>query len=69
MHEKVEGEMGETIPETMLSCDIQTLSAMMMGYQTPAALNRIGRLRGDKPAVQRWEALIPKRTTYLMDFF
>lgn len=52
-----------------ISCDIQTLSTMMLGYQTPSLLNQVGRLNGSKEDVQKWEAIIPKKTTYLMDYF
>lgn len=55
--------------EEMLSCGIQTLSALLLGYQRPSFLNETGRLNGNPEAVKELEALIPRRETYLLDFF
>lgn len=52
-----------------LSCDIQTFTAMLMGYQRPKFLHDTGRLQGNAADVRRWEALIPHRSTYLTDYF
>lgn len=52
-----------------ISCDIQTLSALLMGYKRASLLHRIGRLHGDADEIARLERLIPERTTYLTDFF
>lgn len=52
-----------------LSCDIQTLSAMLLGYQCPSTLHEIGRLKVEEKDVLHWEKVIPQRTTYLPDFF
>jgi predicted acetyltransferase len=52
-----------------LVCDIQTLSACLMGYQQASFLHQIGRIRGDAADIVRLEKLIPVRTTYLADFF
>ncbi|NQX59485.1 GNAT family N-acetyltransferase [Paenibacillus qinlingensis] len=53
----------------VISCDIQTLSALLMGYKRASLLHRIGRLQGDTVEISRWERFIPERTTYLTDFF
>ncbi|KRE57618.1 GNAT family N-acetyltransferase [Paenibacillus sp. Soil750] len=53
----------------IVSCDIQTLSALLMGYKRASLLYRIGRLQGDAGEISRWERFIPERTTYLTDFF
>lgn len=62
-----EGEM--PAESELLSCTIQTLAALLLGYQRPAFLARIGRLRGAADLVDRLEAAIPRRTTFLTDFF
>lgn len=57
-------------PKKGLSCDIQTLSTLLIGYQRPAVLHELGRLKGESQEVEQWEKLLPQgRTTYLMDFF
>lgn len=60
---------GETATTPHLSCDIQTLTAMMLGYQRPALMSAIGRLQGDADAASLLESLIPQNKTYLMDGF
>ncbi len=52
-----------------VSCDIQTLTAMLMGYRRPTELSGIGRLLGSSEAVAAWETAVPYRTTFLYDFF
>ncbi|GGD52591.1 GNAT family N-acetyltransferase [Paenibacillus nasutitermitis] len=52
-----------------LSCDINTWSALMMGYRSASELNRFGRLAGSPEAAEQLHAVIPQRQTYLMDFF
>ncbi|QGQ99979.1 GNAT family N-acetyltransferase [Paenibacillus psychroresistens] len=54
---------------SILACDIGTLSAMLLGYQRPTLLKTIGRLQATNEAVEILEQLIPRNTTYLMDFF
>ncbi|CAN7686783.1 GNAT family N-acetyltransferase [Paenibacillus sp. LjRoot153] len=53
----------------VISCDIQTLTALLMGYKRASLLHRIGRLQGDAGEISRLERFIPERTTYLTDFF
>jgi predicted acetyltransferase len=55
--------------EGALRCDIGALTAMLMGYRRPAEYARLGRLRGEEPAVRRFERLVPRRATYLPDYF
>ncbi|OXM83371.1 GNAT family N-acetyltransferase [Paenibacillus rigui] len=52
-----------------VECDISTLSTLLMGYQSASFLYEIERLRGNEEGISLLEALIPKRTTYLPDFF
>jgi predicted acetyltransferase len=52
-----------------LNCDIQTLTAMLMGQMRPRQLQEAGRLQGEMAAVERLEERISRRTTYLPDFF
>jgi predicted acetyltransferase len=51
------------------SCDISTLCTMFMGYQRPWFLHKINRLQGSEETIQKLEALLPQRQTYLPDFF
>ncbi|MFS0725939.1 enhanced intracellular survival protein Eis [Paenibacillus sp. 1P07SE] len=55
--------------QAQLSCSIQALSAMMIGYKRPQTLWELQLIEGDREAASRLEALIPVHTTYLMDFF
>ncbi|MFC4810474.1 GNAT family N-acetyltransferase [Paenibacillus sp. GCM10023250] len=55
--------------EGLLSCSIQTLAALFLGYQTPSFMAGIGRLQGSPELVARLEAALPRRTTFLLDFF
>ncbi len=66
---KAESESGAEYRSSLLSCDIQTLTAMLLGYQRPSFLHAIGRLQGDAAEVTRLEQTIPVATTYLTDFF
>ncbi|MEO3946782.1 GNAT family N-acetyltransferase [Gorillibacterium sp. CAU 1737] len=52
-----------------LSCTIQTLAALLMGYLSPTALLRMGRLSGDEDAARQLEDRLPGLTPYLTDFF
>ncbi|MBD0383574.1 GNAT family N-acetyltransferase [Paenibacillus sedimenti] len=52
-----------------LSCSIQTLTALLIGYQNASFLAQTDRLQGSSELVRRLEAAIPERTTYLSDFF
>lgn len=67
--EPLRNDGGEAATVPQLSCDIQTLTAMMLGYRRPALMSAIGRLQGDADAVQLLEGLIPHKLPYLMDFF
>lgn len=55
--------------ERGVSCDIQTLSAMLLGNRKPAWLQEVGRITGAAESITRLERRIPSRTTHLMDFF
>lgn len=50
-------------------CTIQTLAAMLTGYQRPSFLMDIGRLTGTLEVCESLERLIPARQPYLPDFF
>lgn len=52
-----------------IRCDIQTFSAMLLGYRRPSTLYDIGRLTGEADDVMNWERMIPERTPYFPDFF
>ncbi|GMK40988.1 acetyltransferase [Paenibacillus sp. CCS19] len=53
----------------VLSCDIQTLTCMMMGYRRPERLMQLQKLLGSKEAVKALDRLIPQMPTFLYDFF
>ncbi|WP_020619726.1 GNAT family N-acetyltransferase [Paenibacillus daejeonensis] len=55
--------------EAQISCSIQSLSAMMIGFKRPLELRELMQLQGDHQAIQFLEACISAKTTYLMDFF
>lgn len=55
--------------EMIVSCTIQTLTALLMGYQKASFLAIAERLSGQEEQLRRWQAIIPERTTYLADFF
>lgn len=52
-----------------LSCSIQTLTALLMGYQKPTALRKMGRLGASEEAAALLENRLPGLTPYLSDFF
>lgn len=51
------------------ACDIQTMAAMLMGYKRPRILHKLGRLGGSDAEAERWERLIPLRSSYLPDYY
>jgi predicted acetyltransferase len=58
------------VPEIrIIKCDIQSLTAMLMGNRKPSLLLEFGRIQGAAGAVATLERRIPARTTHLMDFF
>lgn len=61
-------EIGMSL-QNCLTCDIQTLTAMLFGYQRPSTLASIGSVQGTSEAVTAWEQAIPAQTTFLYDFF
>ncbi|MDB5085325.1 MAG: family acetyltransferase, partial [Bacilli bacterium] len=71
--ETLTGKQSDAIPiqvlDADLSCDIQTLTVMLMGYQRPSFLHSIGRLSTESDLIEQWEHRIPHSTTYLADFF
>lgn len=55
--------------EADLSCDIGTLTTVMLGYKRPTELARYGRLTGNQAALEWLEAIIPQAETALFDHF
>jgi predicted acetyltransferase len=62
-------DAAEAASDFELEADIQTLSALFVGYQPADWLHSAGRLSGDTAAVRALAARLPRRTTYLADFF
>lgn len=58
---------------TRISCDIQSLSAIMTGYQSPIDMHAFGRLSGDFELIKRLDSAMRdrdrERGVYLTDFF
>lgn len=54
---------------TDTSCDIQTLTALLMGYQTPEMLKQIGKWNLSSEQLLQWKQVLPTNTPYLLDFF
>lgn len=52
-----------------IKVDIQSLTAVLMGYRRPTEMARIGRIHGPEAAIKALEQAIPERETYLLDFF
>lgn len=55
--------------EPDVSCDIQTLTAMLLGNRRPEWLREVGLLAGSAEAVSLLERRIPVRPSFLADFF
>lgn len=59
----------ESSEDADLSADIQTLTALFMGYKHPLELHGMNRLRGAISQVKRMDSMIPAGQTFLLDFF
>ncbi|RKN65492.1 GNAT family N-acetyltransferase [Paenibacillus ginsengarvi] len=65
-----QGETGaEGQDNSRVACDIQTMTAMLMGYKRPAFMFKAGRLSGSEQETKRWEQLVPRRSSYLPDYY
>ncbi|ANS75871.1 acetyltransferase [Paenibacillus yonginensis] len=53
----------------VVSCDIQSLAAMLLGYKRPRELYLAERIGGSQAGIALLERVIPQRGTALMDFF
>ncbi|WP_128896552.1 GNAT family N-acetyltransferase [Longirhabdus pacifica] len=53
----------------IITVSIQSLTSMMMGYQTVDMLTKTNRLQGPKNTIEVLKQVIPSQTTYLSDFF
>lgn len=53
----------------VLACDIQTLTAMLLGYKRPREMYACGKLTGPEADAETLERLIPAGQTALLDFF
>lgn len=65
--EAIAGEVPDSA--SALACGIGTITAMLMGYKRPTFLHRVGLLSGPAESVERWERLVPRRSSYLPDYF
>lgn len=52
-----------------VSCDIQTLSTMLMSYKRPSYLKNIERLNASHRSIRELESIIPMETPYYSDYF
>jgi predicted acetyltransferase len=62
-------ELDQQAAVRALSCDIQTLSSLLMGYMRASHLYDIRRLQGDREQSQILEAIVPHGRTFLSDYF
>ncbi|MBY7141812.1 GNAT family N-acetyltransferase [Virgibacillus sp. NKC19-3] len=60
---------GDGRDEQVIECSIQVLTGMLLGYKRPSDYYQIGLLKGEEQAIKQLEMLIPRKQTYLMDFF
>lgn len=67
--ERVKTESVGKPSEISISCDIQALTAMLLGNRKPSWLREAGVIEGSDEGVTLLERRIPSRTTHLMDFF
>ncbi|QJD86258.1 GNAT family N-acetyltransferase [Cohnella herbarum] len=69
--ERLEGQSYEQAASSgeAVSCDIQALTAMLLGNRKPSFLREVGRISGPVAKVKLLERHISERTTHLMDFF
>jgi predicted acetyltransferase len=71
----VEENHGESVSELdglkwpVIDCSIQTLTALLFGYQPADWLREIGRLECSDAALTLLEARIPRRTAFILDSF
>ncbi|GGA46588.1 GNAT family N-acetyltransferase [Paenibacillus physcomitrellae] len=56
-------------PAVVVSCDIQSLAAMLLGYKRPQELYLAERIGGSQAGIAALEQVIPRRGTALLDFF
>lgn len=52
-----------------VTCDVQTLTTMLMSYKRPSYLAQIERLTASKAAIKQLEQVIPQQTPYFSDYF
>ncbi|TLD96061.1 GNAT family N-acetyltransferase [Helicobacter jaachi] len=53
----------------IIKLDIQTLSAMLLGYKRPLYLRSIGRLEASDNAINKLEEILPEGKAYFSDYF
>lgn len=63
------GETKEAESAEEIACDIETMTAMLMGYKRPRFMHRVGRLAGSESEADRWERLVPQRSPHLSDYY
>lgn len=66
---RISGQQPEDDPSDVVTCTIQTLSSMLIGYQRPKRLHQLERLIGSSDTVQTLERIVPETQTFLYDFF
>lgn len=62
-------EEAKQLQDKGLQVNINTLSAMLLGYKRPLELYEIGCIVGEEQAIQQLESLITPRQPFLYDFF
>ncbi|MDQ1146585.1 putative acetyltransferase [Bacillus sp. SORGH_AS 510] len=64
-----QGRLNQTEGSADFSCDIQTLTTMLLGYKRPSYLAVIGRLSGNQQTIDILENLIEREVPYFSDYF
>ena len=66
---EAEGMVGEQSEKGLIRIGIGALAMMLLSYRTGAELSGSKRIHGSADTINRLQARIPERTTYLPDYF
>ena len=58
-----------TVEGPVINCSVQQLTSMLLGYQRPEDLYKLELISGDTKAIELLEYIIPRKQTYIPDFF
>lgn len=55
--------------EADITCHVQQLASMFLGYQRPQDLYKLEMIEGNARSIEKLEQIIPRKQTYFPDFF